>query len=345
MTTNPMLKEILLINSARFDFARVRLDKDLFFLGDNGSGKTSFIRAIHFLYSGDVKSLGISNDKESFKEYYFKYENSYIVYVFEHFFIFVYKRGNELHKFFSKQPFDLSQITDEEGNLKPFEAIRAYLRAAPLHKRVSGVSDYSDILYGLNRQYLDFKIAEIRNKALFLRLFHAVFNVDKAIIDAKSIKRALMTSLERGEEGKSFDPAGYIERINGFIEQYRFFNQVEKESERIEELASLHERLLTREEELTRLSAQIRERKQIETARLGELAEALKALEGQREHANGELKSLQRFEGRFRDLLDRRIDTLRRELSEIEGEKRRFAPERSKSSSKAIASVWWIRSI
>jgi len=167
--TNPMLKEIFLINSARFDFARVRLDRDLFFLGDNGSGKTSFIRAIHFLYSGDVKSLGISNDKESFKEYYFKYENSYIIYVFESFFIFVYKRGNELHKVFSKQPFELAKITDEAGNLKPFEAIRAYLRSVPLHKRISGVSDYSDILYGLNRQYLDFKIADIRNKALFSR--------------------------------------------------------------------------------------------------------------------------------------------------------------------------------
>ena len=142
-----------------------------------------------------------------------------------------------------------------------------------MHKRTSGVSDYSDILYGLNRQYLDFKIADIRNKALFLRLFHAVFNVDKAIIDAKSIKRALMTSLQGGEEGKYFDPEAYTQRINGFMEQYRFFNQIEKESERIEELATLHERLLKREEELMRLSARIRERKGIETARIQELGE------------------------------------------------------------------------
>ena len=84
-----MLKEIILINSANFDFARVKLDRDLFFLGDNGSGKTSFIRAIHFLYSGDVKSLAIPSDKMGFKEYYFRYENSYIFYIFEEFFIFM----------------------------------------------------------------------------------------------------------------------------------------------------------------------------------------------------------------------------------------------------------------
>ncbi len=323
-----MLKEILLINSARFDFARVRLDKDLFFLGDNGSGKTSFIRAIHFLYSGDVKSLGISNDKESFKEYYFKYENSYIIYVFEHFFIFVYKRGNELHKVFSKQPFDLAKITDEAGKLKPFEAIRAYLRSAPLHKRVSGVSDYSDILYGLNRQDLDFKIADIRNKELFLRLFHAVFNVDKAIIDAKSIKRALMTSLQGGEESKHFDPEAYTQRINGFMEQYRFFNEIEKAGPRIEELERLHKRLLQSEAELGSLSAKIRWRKQAETAQLQELGEKIAQLEGQKEAEIQRLKSLRSFEERFKKLLDGRIDAVRQAIAEIEGDKSRFAPEK-----------------
>jgi len=331
-----MLKEIILINSARFDFARVRLEKDLFFLGDNGSGKTSFIRAIHFLYSGDVKSLGISNDKESFKEYYFKYENSYIIYLFEHFFIFVYKRGNELHKFFSKQPFDLAQITDEEGRLRPFEAIRSYLRSAPLHKRVSGVYDYSDILYGLNRKYLDFKIAEIRDKALFLRLFHAVFNVDKAIIDAKSIKKALMTSLDQSEEGKSFDPAGYIERINAFMEQYRFFNQIEKAGDAIEELEAVHKRLLRSEEELKRLSAKIRQRKQIESMQLQELGRMLEALRGQKERELQAQKSLKSFEEGFKALLDDRIDALRAQIAAIEGEKRRFSPEALNSARQRV---------
>ena len=56
-----MIKGIILINSANFNFARVSLDKDLFFLGDNGSGKSSFIGAIHFLYSSDTKALGILN--------------------------------------------------------------------------------------------------------------------------------------------------------------------------------------------------------------------------------------------------------------------------------------------
>ena len=82
-----------------------------------------------------------------------------------------------------------------------------------------------------------------------------------------------MTSLQGSEEGKYFDPEAYTQRINGFMEQYRFFNQIEKESERIEELATLHERLLKREEELMRLSARIRERKGIETARIQELGE------------------------------------------------------------------------
>jgi len=181
------LKEIILINSANFDFARVKLDKDLFFLGDNGSGKTSFIRAIHFLYSGDIKTVGIPNDKEGFKEYYFKYEDSYIVYLFDEIFILMYKSSNDIVKIFSAQKFDIDKIRD--GNeLKDAKEIRAYAKnRAYFNTAKRGVSEYSDILYGLDKKYLDFNIASIQNKDTFLKLFHSVFNIDKAIIDSKSI--------------------------------------------------------------------------------------------------------------------------------------------------------------
>jgi Recombinational DNA repair ATPase (RecF pathway) len=130
-----MIQKIYLINSANFSFLDLSLQKDLFFLGDNGSGKTTVIRAIHYLFSADVRNLGIPTDKEGFKEYYFRYSNSYIVYVFEEFFIFMYKSGGEIVKVFSKQPFALERIMDEDRQLYELEAIKRYLKEAPLKKR------------------------------------------------------------------------------------------------------------------------------------------------------------------------------------------------------------------
>ena len=146
------LREIILINSAHFKLARVKLDRDLFFLGDNGSGKTSFIRAIHFLYSGDIRTLGIPNDKEGFKEYYFPYEDSYIIYIFDAFFILMYKTSNDIVKIFSAQTFDIDRIL-HDGQLHDPKTIRAYAKSkAHLHAMTRGVGEYSDILYGLDKK-------------------------------------------------------------------------------------------------------------------------------------------------------------------------------------------------
>lgn len=125
---------MVLINSANFSFLNLNLQKDLFFLGENGSGKTTAIRAIHYLFSRDGRNLGIPNDKEGFKEYYFRYQDSYIAYIFEEFFIFMYKSGTEIVKVFSKQLFSLDRIMDEERRLYDLEAIKHYLKEAPLKK-------------------------------------------------------------------------------------------------------------------------------------------------------------------------------------------------------------------
>ena len=131
-----MIKQIILINSANFNFLDINLEKDLFFLGGNGSGKTTAIRAIHYLFSGDVRNLGIPTDKDGFKEYYFKYSNSYIIYAFEDFFIFMYKVGGEIVKIFSKQKFDKSKIIDENYRLYELDKIKKYVKGVSLKKTV-----------------------------------------------------------------------------------------------------------------------------------------------------------------------------------------------------------------
>jgi hypothetical protein len=58
------------------------------------------------------------------------------------------------------------------------------------------MSEYRDIVYGHDKRYLDFMFAPIKNSDIFLGLFNEIFNIDKSIIDAKSIKKAIQTTLD-----------------------------------------------------------------------------------------------------------------------------------------------------
>lgn len=80
-----MIKRMILINSANFQFADIDLSKEVFFVGDNASGKTTTTRAIHFLYNGNGDKLAIPKTKSSFSKHYFPNDDSYIIYIFESF--------------------------------------------------------------------------------------------------------------------------------------------------------------------------------------------------------------------------------------------------------------------
>jgi hypothetical protein len=322
------LKEIILINSANFDFARVKLDKDLFFLGDNGSGKTSFIRAIHFLYSGDIKTVGIPNDKEGFKEYYFKHEDSYIIYVFDEFFILMYKASNDIVKIFSAQKFDINKIKDGD-KLKDAKEIRAYAKnKAYLGSAKRGVSEYSDILYGLDKKYLDFKIASIQNKDTFLKLFHSVFNIDKAIIDSKSIKKALFTSLNAADESQFFDPNEYILQINTYSSELKFIKEIEKNESNIQKAYELKNSILKAQEYRDELSSYIAYRIEYEKRQKIETQAQIELLQEKREQLSIKKSRLVKIKNRFDEKIAHKINDTKYNLEAIDKLKQKFEPHK-----------------
>lgn len=79
------LNKIVFINSAYVPYAEIKLDGNVHFIGTQGVGKSTLLRAILFFYNVDKSKLGIrTQDKQkSYDEFYLPHPNSYIIYEVE----------------------------------------------------------------------------------------------------------------------------------------------------------------------------------------------------------------------------------------------------------------------
>jgi predicted ATPase len=77
------LNKIIFINSAQIKYAEVNLNGNVHFIGTQGVGKSTLLRAILFFYNADTLGLGIPKQKDSYVDYYFNHSNSYIIYEVE----------------------------------------------------------------------------------------------------------------------------------------------------------------------------------------------------------------------------------------------------------------------
>jgi len=320
---------MILINSAEFDYATIDLTKDIFFAGDNGTGKTSSIIALFYLFSGNNNShkLGISADKKSFKEYYFPDErNSFLIYVFSDFFIFMYKQNGEVFKRFSKQVFNIEKIIQEDGRLQNFKKIQSYLKDTNL-TYLAKSSEYREVIYGQKPQYLDFKITKIKNYDVFVELFNQTFNVDKSIVDANSIKRTIQKSLNIEEKNIEFNYQKYMEEIKKFQESYLFFRKFDQESHKITDTFKLQKELLETETSLSNLEANILYRQEVEIKLIDEKNHKILQLEELKLQYQLKKEQKEKSLNRMRKRFAKEIATLEKDIKDIEHLKLKFTPK------------------
>ena len=74
------LNKVIFLNSAHVPYAEVNLDGNVHFIGTQGVGKSTLLRAVLFFYNADKLRLGIPKEKKNFDSFYLPFANSYIVY-------------------------------------------------------------------------------------------------------------------------------------------------------------------------------------------------------------------------------------------------------------------------
>lgn len=229
------LNKIVFINSASVKYAEVSIDGNVHFIGTQGVGKSTALRAILFFYNADKLKLGISKEKKGFDEYYFPYGNSYVIYEVIRetgtFCVIAFKsQGRVCFRFFDAA-YDKACFIDNEGRaFETWDKTReAFANKVSYTRKIDRYEEYRDILYGNNKtispEFRKYAIIESRQYQNIPRTIQNVFLNSK--LDAEFIKQTIIMSLN--EEDISIDLSNYTHHLKDFETQ---LNDIKKWTEK-----------------------------------------------------------------------------------------------------------------
>ncbi|MDR2148793.1 MAG: ATP-binding protein, partial [Tannerella sp.] len=218
------LNKIIFINSAdkSLRYAEVNLDGNVHFIGTQGVGKSTLLRAVLFFYNADKQKLGIPREKKNFDEYYFPFQNSYIVYEVKTetgiFCVLAFKsQGRVAFRFFDSA-YDKAFFLDNDGKaFESWDKIRDnFGRNIGYTKIINSYEDYRNILYGNNKglsaEFRKYALLESRQYQNIPRTITNVFL--NAKLDAEFVKETIIKSLN--EEEIKIDLETYKSHLKDF---------------------------------------------------------------------------------------------------------------------------------
>jgi len=226
------LIKVALIKSAKFDYTEVNVDGNSLFIGANGAGKTTLLRAILYFYTGSTTGLGISSSKKiSFSEYYFEYENSYIVYVYKkddkYVLVTVYKESGVKFRFTLCNALpNIKDIYIDEETHKPKEKAKLFLTLKELGTTsnvISGGVKYKEILYSRNNTLRYFSLFEAREYDGFVKTLSNIFINSK--VDSDIIKKVIVSSLNIQSDIDLSTTKRHLEGFNGYFEDIKSYEK------------------------------------------------------------------------------------------------------------------------
>ncbi len=199
------LNRIFLINSANVKYAEIAIDGNVHFIGTQGVGKSTLLRAILFFYNADKLKLGIEKGKKTFDEYYFPGGDSYVVYEVMRetgaYCILAFKSQGRVCFRFINSSYQLEHYVDN-GKVRTWESMReAFGKKIGYTKKIDRYEEYRDILYGnnlgLEKEFRKYSLIESRQYQNLPRTIQNVFLNSK--LDAEFIKQTIIMSLNEEE--------------------------------------------------------------------------------------------------------------------------------------------------
>ncbi|MGL5690847.1 MAG: ATP-binding protein [Bacteroidales bacterium] len=222
------LNRIIFINSAHIPLAEIKLDGNVHFIGTQGVGKSTLLRAILFFYNADKQKLGIPKEKSSFDSYYFPYSNSYIVYevIRENgaFCVVAAKSQGRVFFRFIDSPFNRNWFLDEKNAVySDWNRIKERIdKSVSVSSQVTSYEMYRDIIFGNNRRhdFVPFRKYAIVESAKYQNIPRTIQNVFlNTKLDADFIKDTIIRSMN--DDDVAIDLDFYRNQIKSFEQEYK----------------------------------------------------------------------------------------------------------------------------
>ncbi len=230
------LNKIIFINSASIPYAEIKLDGNIHFIGTQGVGKSTILRAILYFYNADSRKLGIPKGPtaKSFVDWYLGFGNSYLIYEVARetgpFCILAFKSQNRVCYRFIDTAYNPSYFINESGEVyRNWETIREKLDVNRINfsMMVNSFDDYRNILYGNFAGRSEFKKYALLEAKQYNNIYRTIQNVFlNTKLDATEIKQTIISSME--DEEIEIDLDKYSHHLKDFeteladIRQFRW---------------------------------------------------------------------------------------------------------------------------
>lgn len=220
------LNKIIFINSSRIRYAEINLDGNVHFIGTQGVGKSTLLRAILFFYNADTFGLGIPKQKATYTEYYFKDSNAYIIYEVVRddgkFCVVSYKSQHKVCFRFFDGEYNRNFFVSENGNVpESWDGIAEQLdknKVFYTKRKIEEHKEYRDIVYGNHdgkkSELKRYSILESKDYQYIPKTIQNVFLNSK--MEAEFIKQTIIMSLENDIR---IDLNQYAHHLNDFETQ------------------------------------------------------------------------------------------------------------------------------
>ena len=224
------LNKIVFINSAHVPYAEIKLDGNVHFIGTQGVGKSTLLRAILFFYNVEKNKLGIRTQfgQKSYDEFYLPYPNSYIIYEVcretGNFFVMTFISSGRTAFRIVDCAYDKHFFVQEDGNVRYEWGRISEQIGTKIFKSniIRGYEEFRDILYGNNQsQIVDKKLLRFsllespKYRQVPLTIQNIFLNQS---LESRVIKDTIIDSMDFA--GDNIDLNLYREEVKNFRQQY-----------------------------------------------------------------------------------------------------------------------------